>query len=74
MISSREYNIDRGDSRGQYWYSVADNNVLSNTSIVNSCFIIKSVFSLDICDKNSQQHTPLIRARVDVGVTIGNVI
>ena len=33
-------NIDRGDSQGQYWYSMVDINFLSNTSLVNNCFII----------------------------------
>ena len=33
-------NIGRGDNRGQYWYSVLDINVISNTSIINNCFII----------------------------------
>ena len=33
-------NIDRGDSRGQYRYSMVDINVISNNTIVNNCFII----------------------------------
>ena len=37
-------NIERGNSRGQYWYSVVDINVISNTSIVNNCFIIYMLF------------------------------
>ena len=53
-------NIDRGDSRGQYWYSVVDINFISNTSIVNNCFIIQFVFSLDNYGYNGQHQTPLI--------------
>ena len=37
---SEDTNIDRGDSRGQYRYSMVDNNVISNNAIVNNCFII----------------------------------
>ena len=33
-------NIDRGDSRGEYWYSVVDISDISNTLIVNNCFVI----------------------------------
>ena len=67
-------NIDRGDSRGQYWYPVADINVISNTSIVNNCFIIQFVFSIDNCGNSIQHQTPLIqKARVNVGVTTGDV-
>ena len=33
-------NIDRGDSRGQYWYSMLDINFIFNKRIVNKCFII----------------------------------
>ena len=38
--SPENTNIDRGDSPGQYLYSMVDINVISNTSIVNNCFII----------------------------------
>ena len=33
-------NIDRGNSRGQYWYSKVNMNVISNKSIVNNYLII----------------------------------
>ena len=67
-------NIDWGDSRGQYWYSVVDSNIISNTSIVNNCFIIEFVFSLDNCGNNSQHQNILIyKSRVDVGITTGYV-
>ena len=33
-------NIDRGDSRGQYWYSMVDINIISNITTANNCFII----------------------------------
>ena len=32
-------NIDRGSSQGQYWYSVVDINIISNSSIVKNHFI-----------------------------------
>ena len=33
-------NIDRGDSRGQYWYSIVDINIISNITTANNCFFI----------------------------------
>ena len=39
-------NTDRGDSRVQYWYSVVDINVISNTAIVKNGFTIQFVFLL----------------------------
>ena len=44
--SSVNTNIERGDSRCQYWYSVVDINVISNTSIVNNCLLYSSSFLL----------------------------
>ena len=33
-------NFDRGDSQGQYWYSMVDINIISNIATANNCFII----------------------------------
>ena len=33
-------NIDQGDSRGQYWYSMVDINIISNNTTANNCFIV----------------------------------
>ena len=40
-------NIDRGDSLGQYWYSMVNINVI--TSIVNNCFITWVFFFFFFC-------------------------
>ena len=37
---SENTNIDWGDSRGQYLYSMVDINVICNNLIVNNCFIV----------------------------------
>ena len=39
-------NIDRGDNRGQYWYSMVDIDVTSNTAIINIFLLYSMSFLL----------------------------
>ena len=69
-------NIDRGNSRGQYWYSMVDTKVISTTSIVNTFLLYRLSFLMvdNYCDNSFQHHIPLKqKSRVDVDVTTGDI-
>ena len=63
MISAREY-------QHQFWYSLVDINIISNTSIVNNCLIIYNLSFLLVI----QHQASLIQSvHVDVSVTTGDI-
>ena len=55
-------NIDRGDSRGQYRYSMVDIYVINNNTLVNNCLIIFHEL-LSICSTKSLNVRLLIKKR-----------
>ena len=73
--SQEDTNTDRGNSRGQFWYSMVNINVLFTTEIVNYCFIVfREILMTCIAKTSLSIYIPLLRKmRVVIDVTAGDV-